>query len=121
MNKKILLVDDERDTLRVFTLLLEKCGYVVSTATNGREALESVAASKPDLILLDVMMPEMSGSEALARLKSSAETRDIPVVILSAKDEPEDLQQGWEGGTDLYLIKPIVGSELVEYLDCILQ
>jgi CheY-like chemotaxis protein len=119
MSKRILIVDDEPDTVAVLRILMEHEGYEVSTASNGKQALDSVAASKPDLILLDQMMPQMDGSEALRHLKSDEATKDIPVVILSAKDKPADLMKGWESGTDLYLIKPITGPELTDYLKCI--
>ncbi|HEX8550813.1 MAG TPA: response regulator [Abditibacteriaceae bacterium] len=120
MAKRILVVDDEPETVAVLRAILEYAGYEVSAAHNGVEALASVAAGHPDLILLDQMMPEMDGSEALRRLKSNEETKQIPVVILSAKDKPADLMKGWESGTDLYLIKPITGPELTDYIKCIL-
>lgn len=120
MAKRILIVDDEPDTVDVLRAILVQAGYAVSTAANGLEALSSVAASKPDLIVLDQMMPEMDGNQALVRLKGSYATKEIPVVILSAKDGAEDLQRGWDSGTDLYLIKPINGVELTDYIGCIL-
>jgi len=121
MAKKILVADDEPDTRDVLTVILVQAGYEVTTATNGVEALESVAAARPDLILFDQMMPEMDGSQSLMRLKGSYATKEIPVVILSAKDGAEDLQRGWDAGTDLYLTKPINSAELTEYLSCILH
>ncbi|HEX8550746.1 MAG TPA: response regulator [Abditibacteriaceae bacterium] len=121
MSKQILVVDDEPNVVSVLRIMLEHAGYKVSTAGNGVQALESVAASRPDLILLDQMMPQMDGTQVLRNLKGRDETKDIPVVILSAKDEPADLMKGWESGTDLYLVKPIVGAELTDYIDCILN
>ena len=121
MALKILVVDDEPDTLEVLRAILEHADYEVTTAKNGLQALESVAAHKPDLIMLDQMMPEMDGFEALRRLKSNDATKHIPVVILSARDKPDDLQQGWKSGTDLYLVKPVTGNELTDYVNCILK
>jgi DNA-binding response OmpR family regulator len=121
VSKQILVVDDEPNVVSVLRIMLEHAGYKVSTAGNGVQALESVAASRPDLILLDQMMPQMDGTQVLRNLKGRDETKDIPVVILSAKDEPADLMKGWESGTDLYLVKPIVGAELTDYIDCILN
>lgn len=120
MAKRILIVDDEPDTIDVLRAILVQAGYVVTTATNGFEALASVSSARPDLILLDQMMPEMDGNQALLRLKASYATKEIPVVILSAKDGAEDFQRGWDSGTDLYLTKPINSEELTEYLSCIL-
>src|SRR5687767_14082630 len=104
MPKRILIVDDEPDTVAVLKAILEHAGYAVSTATNGAEALDSVASARPDLIVLDQMMPIMDGKQALVRLKGSYATKEIPVVILSAKDAMEDLQEGWDSGSDLYLV-----------------
>jgi DNA-binding response OmpR family regulator len=120
MAQKILIVDDEPDTLTVLRVILEQADYDISTATNGREALESVASNPPELIILDQMMPEMDGLEALRRLKANPATKDIPVIILSAKDRTDDMIKGWENGTDLYLVKPINGAELTDYVNCIL-
>lgn len=82
-SKKILVVDDDRDDVKMISMILEPEGYEIVTAGNGAEALEKVESESPDLILLDVMMPEMDGFAACAKLKSSARTREIPVVLLT--------------------------------------
>ncbi|PQV63201.1 two-component system response regulator [Abditibacterium utsteinense] len=121
MAKRILAVDDEKHILRLVQINLEKAGYEVVTASNGREALESVAAQKPALIVMDVMMPEMDGLEALQTLKNDAATADIPVVMLTAKAQDADVFQGWQSGADLYLTKPFNPIELLTFVKRILS
>jgi two-component system alkaline phosphatase synthesis response regulator PhoP len=88
---KILVVDDEKDVVELLKFLLEKDGHQVSTAYNGREALESVKAAKPELILLDVMMPEMDGYTVQTNLLNNADTRNIPIIVLTAKGQLKDV------------------------------
>jgi two-component system alkaline phosphatase synthesis response regulator PhoP/two-component system response regulator VicR len=95
---------------------LVKEGYEVVTASNGREALEKVAAEKPDLIIMDVMMPEMDGFGALKILKENSATAAIPVIMLTAKAQDADVFQGWKSGADLYLTKPFNPQELITFV-----
>lgn len=88
---KILVVDDEKDVVELLKFLLEKDGHQVTTAYNGREALESVAKAKPELILLDVMMPEMDGYTVQTQLLNNADTRNIPIIVLTAKGQLKDV------------------------------
>jgi len=121
MAKKILAVDDERHIVRLVQINLQKEGYDVTTASNGREALEKVAENKPDLIVMDVMMPEMDGFEALKRLKENPETAEVPVIMLTAKAQDADVFRGWQSGADLYLTKPFNPSELLTFVKRLLQ
>ena len=121
MAKRILAVDDEKHILRLVQINLEKAGYEVITATNGREAVETVRAQHPDLIVMDVMMPEMDGFEALSILKGDESTADIPVVMLTAKAQDADVFQGWQSGADLYLTKPFNPMELLTFVKRILD
>ena len=121
MAKRILAVDDERHILRLVQINLEKAGYEVVTASNGREALDAVALHKPALIVMDVMMPEMDGLEALQNLKNDPDTADIPVVMLTAKAQDADVFQGWQSGADLYLTKPFNPVELLTFVKRILE
>ncbi len=121
MAKRILAVDDEKHILRLVQINLEKAGYLVVTASNGREALEAVAQERPDLIVMDVMMPEMDGLEALQKLKSDEVTATIPVVMLTAKAQDADVFQGWQSGADLYLTKPFNPIELLTFVKRILE
>ena len=121
MSKKILIVDDEPQVLRLLQLSLEQAGYQVTTAGNGQEALEHVANDRPDLVLLDSVMPLMDGTEVVRRLKGNTDTAQIPVVILTANDSPNDMEKSWQSGTDLYLTKPILTAELLDYIHTILD
>ncbi|HUF37082.1 MAG TPA: response regulator [Anaerolineales bacterium] len=112
MTKKILIVDDDLDTLRLVGLLLERKGYQISAADNGVQALEKAHLEHPDLILLDVMMPEMDGIEVLKRLRSNADTSDIPIIMFTAKSHVEDKVTGFEASADDYLTKPTHPAEL---------
>jgi two-component system alkaline phosphatase synthesis response regulator PhoP/two-component system response regulator VicR len=116
MPKKILAVDDERHIVRLVQINLQKEGYEVVTAGNGREALEKVKSEKPDLIVMDVMMPEMDGFEALENLKADEATAQIPVIMLTAKAQDADVFSGWQKGADLYLTKPFNPSELLTFV-----
>jgi two-component system alkaline phosphatase synthesis response regulator PhoP len=121
MAKRILAVDDEKHILRLVQINLEKAGYDVFTASNGREAIEAVREHNPDLIVMDVMMPEMDGIEALKILKSDDATSSIPVVMLTAKAQDADVFQGWQSGADLYLTKPFNPMELLTFVKRILD
>lgn len=114
--KKILAVDDEKTIVRLVQVNLEREGYEVVTAYDGREALEKVESEKPDLIVLDVMMPYMDGFEVLQQLKKNPETRDIPVIMLTAKAQDADVFRGWQSGVDCYLTKPFNPMELKAFV-----
>ena len=116
MPKKILAVDDERHIVRLVQINLVKEGYTVVTATNGREAIEKAREDKPDLIVMDVMMPEMDGFEALEKIKADPELMAIPVIMLTAKAQDADVFSGWQKGADLYLTKPFNPSELLTFV-----
>jgi two-component system phosphate regulon response regulator PhoB len=112
----VLLVEDEPSQREVLAYNLEAEGFEVAQASNGEEALDSVAESAPDLILLDWMMPHVSGLEVCRRLKLKPETRNIPVIMLSARSEEVDKVRGLETGADDYVIKPYSVVELMARL-----
>ncbi len=116
MAKKILAVDDEKHIVRLVQVNLERAGYQVATAYDGVEALKKVQEYQPDLIVLDVMMPQMDGFEVLKHLKANPETRDIPVVMLTAKAQDADVFRGWQSGVDCYLTKPFNPLELLSFV-----
>ncbi len=120
MANKLLIVDDETDTLRLVSLMLERQGYEVFTAEDGRAALEKVKEEKPDLILLDVMMPEMDGFEVVQVLRADPETENIPVIMFTAKTQVEDKITGLEAGADVYLTKPTQPRELFAQVKAVL-
>ena len=113
MNERILIVDDTPENIQILTGILKGKGYQLSVATNGKQALEVVARIRPDLILLDVMMPELDGFETCKRLKQAKEWHDIPVIFLTAKTETSDIVQGFEVGAVDYVAKPFNAHELL--------
>jgi two-component system alkaline phosphatase synthesis response regulator PhoP/two-component system response regulator VicR len=116
MPKKILAVDDEKHIVRLVQVNLERQGYEVVTANDGREALEKVESERPDLVVLDVMMPYMDGFEVLQNLRRNPSTRDIPVIMLTAKAQDADVFRGWQSGVDCYLTKPFNPMELISFV-----
>src|SRR3989440_9444598 len=116
MARKILAVDDERSIIRLIQVTLEKHGHQVVTAFDGKEALERVAREQPDMIVLDVMMPYLDGFEVLHELKKDPDTRDIPVIMLTAKAQDADVFNGYKRGADCYLTKPFNPNELNQFV-----
>jgi len=112
--KKILVVEDEESLLKLESILLTSKGYDVQGATNGQEALDLLADVQPDLILLDIMLPNMDGFEVCRRIKENPETRHIPVIMLTAKKSREDMAKGHEVGADWYITKPFKSANVVE-------
>jgi len=112
-NQRILIVEDAPVNIQTLAAILKEKGYHISIATNGRQALEVLSRVKPDLILLDVMMPEMDGFETCRHLKASEQWRDIPVIFLTAKTETNDIVQGFELGAVDYVAKPFNAHELL--------
>ncbi len=117
--QKILLVDDEEDILDFLELILEEQGYSIMKANSGKEALASAQVHRPELILLDIMMPEMDGWEVLKLLKADEETANIPVAMLTARTEMKDKIQGLQEGAIDYICKPFATKELLEKLQII--
>lgn len=118
----VLVVDDNAQNLELLQVYLEALPEVrTSSATNGIEALEVINRDKPDLILLDIMMPKMSGFELCKQLKSSPKTRDIVVIMVTALNETADIERATECGTDDYLTKPIDRKALIELVRTQLQ
>ncbi len=116
MPKKILAVDDEKHIVRLVQVNLERAGYAVVTANDGKEALQKVAEENPDLVVLDVMMPYMDGFEVLQNLRRNPATREIPVIMLTAKAQDADVFKGWQSGVDCYLTKPFNPMELLSFV-----
>ena len=119
MKKKILIVDDEEDILHFLELVLREKGYEVATAANGQDALTRAQIEKPDLVLLDIMMPQMDGWEVLKLLRVDDETANIPVAMLSARTEAKDRVQGLQEGAIDYICKPFSLGELLAKIETI--
>jgi DNA-binding response OmpR family regulator len=117
--KKILIVDDEDDILHFLELVLREKGYEVATASGGHEALTKAQLERPDLVLLDIMMPQMDGWEVLKLLRVDEGTSQIPVAMLSARTEAKDRVQGLQEGAIDYICKPFSLQELLGKIETI--
>ena len=111
--KKILLVDDSATTLMMEQMVLRGQAYQIVTAKNGREAVAAAEREKPDLILLDVVMPEMNGFEACRRIRQQEATRNVPIIMVTTKGEEQNVETGFASGCNDYITKPINGAELL--------
>ncbi len=117
---RILVVDDEIYIVHILDFSLGMEGYEVLTALDGEQALERVRSDKPDLIVLDIMMPKLDGYEVCRAVKSNPETRNVPVILLSAKGRNVDQKMGFDVGADDYITKPFSPRKLVERINAIL-
>lgn len=120
MAKRVLIVDDEPNIVTALEFLLEKRGYEVKVAVNGEQALAQLDAFRPDLVLLDVMMPKVSGYEVCQRMRSQPQWQGIKIVMLSAKGREVEVSKGMSLGADLYVTKPFSSAELVATIDNLL-
>ena len=118
---KILIAEDERDIRDLITFTLRFAGHDVTAASNGAEAVEQVEKVMPDLIMLDVRMPKMTGYEACEQIKSQEATKHIPVVFLSAKGQDTEVRIGMEAGATDYILKPFAPDKLTERVAEILK
>ena len=118
---KILIAEDEADIRELIAFSLAYAGLEVTTAVDGEQAVQKALSEKPDLIMLDVRMPRMSGYEACAVIKETAELKDIPVIILSAKGQESEIEAGLEAGAYEYILKPFVLEELVQKVKKIVE
>ena len=117
---KILIAEDERDIRDLVAFTLRFAGHEVFSASNGEEAVEMTPKVNPDLILMDVRMPRMTGYEACKVLKADPDLKDIPVVFLSAKGQESEIQQGFDAGAEEYLLKPFAPDQLTARVKTIL-
>lgn len=118
---RILVIEDSRELQRLFGAILEKVGYQVEQAFDGRAGLEAALAHPPDLVLLDIMLPELDGRDVLAELKKRAETREVPVLIISARGDQYDRRLGLELGAEDYLDKPFSTRMLLSRIEYVLN
>jgi len=121
MPEKILIVDDDAETLRLIGMMLERQGFIVASLNNGKQALEIAQIEQPDLIVLDVMMPEVDGYEVTRQLRNDPSLMDIPILMFTAKSQVNDKVVGYEAGVDDYLTKPVHPAELVAHIRALLS
>ena len=114
---RILIVEDEESLLKLESILFTSKGYAVTGVRDGRAALESIAQSPPDLVVLDVMLPGLDGFEVCRTVKQNPETSDIPVVLLTAKKSSVDLERGRLAGADAYITKPFKSVKVLEVIE----
>lgn len=111
---KILIAEDEKDIRELIVFSLQFAGFEVVAAVDGQDAVDKALEAKPDLVMMDVRMPRMTGYEACAKMKTMDETKDIPVVILSAKGQESEIQTGLNAGAYEYILKPFAPDELIQ-------
>src|SRR5262249_3303217 len=120
MSRTVLLVDDDEDNLRILTSFLLRRGYEVRIARDGSTALASVRQQRPDVILLDVMMPGMDGMQVLDHLKLDPKTASIPVVMVTARTQDEDVLAGYQSGAEYYITKPYTPRQILHAIGLVL-
>jgi len=120
MSRKILVVDDNIDSVMILRSILETNGFAVLVANSGPQALALLKSDKADVVLLDVMMPEMSGLEVLEKIKSTHATSKIPVIMVTAKLQDEDVMTGYQYGADYYITKPCTAKQLLYGIELVL-
>ena len=113
MRKRILCVDDAETILMMERMILTKAGYELMTAKDGQEAVTKAVAERPDLILMDVVMPKMNGFDACKQLRGLDATKSIPIIMVTTRGEAESLETGFTSGCDDYITKPINGLEVM--------
>jgi len=113
MNKRVLLAEDEANIIESLAFLLERAGYVVDVHTNGTNACQAVLAAKPDLLILDVMLPGMDGYEILRNIRANESTATLPVLMLTAKGQREDRDMALRNGADRFISKPFSNAEII--------
>jgi DNA-binding response OmpR family regulator len=110
---RVLVVDDDPDYVGILRVQLERRGFAVMTAGGGAEAFERLQQQKPDVVLLDVMMPDLSGFDVLQRIRETPATASLPVILISAKGDEDDMMAGYQYGADYYITKPCTPTQLL--------
>lgn len=113
MAKRVLLAEDEPNIVESLTFLMERAGFDISAESDGRVALEEALSNTPDILILDVMLPELDGYEILRQLRADPRTEALPILMLTAKGQREDRETALECGADLFITKPFSNSEIV--------
>ena len=119
--RTIMVVDDHPDIVEILRIALESIGFNVRCAYSGKHLFAGLEELKPDLILLDIMMPQMDGLEVLRRLKENSDTASIPVIFLSAKGLPGDVLKGYKMGAEYYITKPFTPTQVLDGINLVLS
>lgn len=119
--RKITVIDDEKEIVDSIKGFLEPRGYDVSCAFDGKRGMDVIVANMPDIVILDIMMPGMDGRDLICKLKTDEKLKDIPVIFLSAKDEPFEVEYGKELGAAGYLVKPYQARHLMAQINAVLD
>jgi DNA-binding response OmpR family regulator len=114
---RILIVEDEESLLKLESILFASKGYAVTGVRDGKSALEAIAADRPDLVVLDVMLPDLDGFEICRLIKENAESRLLPVIMLTAKKSNADFERGRLAGADAYITKPFKSVKVLEVIE----
>ena len=117
MIKRVLLAEDEPNIVEPLTFLLERAGFDVAVETDGRKALNAALADTPDVMILDVMLPELDGYEILRRLRADRRAEALPVLVLTAKGQREDRETALDCGADLFITKPFAIADIVKAVE----
>ncbi len=118
---RILIVEDEESLLKLESIILSSKGYNVTGVMDGRSALDEITANPPDLVILDIMLPELDGFEVCRHIKENPATKNIPVVMLTAKKNSQDYARGMEMGADAYMTKPFKSPKVIETIEGLLN
>ncbi|PCJ49616.1 MAG: two-component system response regulator [Gammaproteobacteria bacterium] len=118
---RVLIVDDSPTEMHILSNMMEKLGHAVITAENGEQGVSTAKEAKPDLILMDVVMPGINGFQATRQLHKSEETKHIPVIIVSTKDQATDKMWGRRQGAKAYVTKPVEEAELIDAINTIIH
>ena len=117
---RVLAVDDNPDSITIMQTILESRGYQVTVALTGADALNEIQRNPPDVVLLDIMMPEVSGLDVLQQMKSDVQSSRIPVILVTAKAHDDDLMSGYQYGADYYITKPFTAQQLLYGIELVL-
>ena len=119
MSKRVLLAEDELNIVESLSYLLERAGYEISVETDGRDALQTALSDTPDVLVLDVMLPGLDGYEILRQLRTDERTKDLPILMLTAKGQAEDRQTAFDLGADMFITKPFSNTDITDAVNAL--
>jgi len=120
MSARVLVVDDNEDNVKIMSLILLGKGFEVRTARDGKAALRSIEQERPDVVLLDIMMPDMDGIEVLDRIRANPQSASLPVILVTGKGQDDDVLAGYKYGADYYITKPFTARHLLQGIRLVL-